>query len=166
MSLNKDALIMAAFAAALVAAPLSARAASPTAVYDAEGPGHTPYRTSTTVNPPCSAQSSCTLTFAAVPAGKRLVVTHLSCSVRLAYPAFLTEAKFYSSKVANVIDYLPMTQLYATNTIGQTTDFVVNLPETMIFNAGESPVFFFTESGGVLPYQGGSCTLTGYYAKA
>ena len=143
-----------------------ARAAGPTAVYEAEGPGHTPLRGFVFVNPPCDSQPACTLKFGKVPEHKRLVVTHLSCSVKLAYPGILTEAEFYSDKVSNVVDYLPMTQLYSNAGLG-VTDYVVNITENMAFGPGETPTIFFAEAnGGAFPYSaGGSCSITGYYAK-
>ena len=120
------------------------------------GPGVTPYQSNQLYNPSasiCPNQFYCQVAFPAVPAGKRLVVTHASATYSM--NAGADEA--IVSIGANLFDTM---DLPAPLFVG-TNRYVASSPVTYYFEPGATPYIFITGSS-VITSNTGHASLVGY----
>ncbi len=125
-------------------------------VQEVFGPGVTPYQSNQLYNPSasiCPNQFYCQIAFPAVPAGKRLVVTHASATYTL--NAGATEAIVeIGNGLFSTLD-LPA----AVNT--GNNRYVSSSPITYYFEQGETPYIFIT-GGSVITSNTGHASIIGY----
>ena len=144
----------AAAAAALACCAASAQKAA--LVQEAFGPGITPYQSNQLYNPSasiCPNSFYCQIAFPAVPAGKRLVVTHASAT----YSVTQTGTEEIVSIGANLFDTL---DLPAAVYVG-TFRYVASSPITYYFESGQTPYIFIGGSS-VLTNNTGHASIVGY----
>ena len=145
-----------ALAALGVLACTAANAQKAALVQEVVGPGRTPYQSNQLYNPSasiCPNQFYCQIAFPAVPAGKRLVVTHASATYSLNSGA--TEAIV---EIGNGL-FSTMDLPGAVN-VGNNR-YVASSPITYYFEAGETPYIFITGSS-VITSNTGHASLIGY----
>lgn len=145
-----------ALAAAGLLACSFANAQKAALVQETVGPGRTPYQNNQLYNPSgsiCPNQFYCQIAFPAVPAGKRLVVTHASATYSL--NANATEA--IVSIGANLFDTM---DLPAPVPVGNLR-YVASSPLTYYFEAGTTPYIFITGSS-VITSNTGHASIVGY----
>ena len=125
-------------------------------VQEVFGPGVTPYQVNQLYNPSasiCPNQFYCQIAFPAVPAGKRLVVTHASATYSL--NAGATEA------IVEIGNGLFSTMdLPAPVGVGFNR-YVASSPVTYYFEQGETPYIFIT-GGSVITSNTGHASIVGY----
>ena len=145
-----------ALAVAGVLACGAASAQKAALVQPAFGPGVTPYQSNQLYNPSasiCPNQFYCQIAFPAVPAGKRLVVTHASATYSL--NAGATEA------IVEIGNGLFSTMdLPAAVAVGNLR-YVSSSPITYYFEQGETPYIFITGSS-VITSNTGHASIIGY----
>jgi hypothetical protein len=145
----------------------AARAAAPTATYNIDDPGNSPYRHTTQRTTPCPG-IECILEFPAPPPGWRLVVTHVSCDAATgAAPTTVVAASLTSivgTNEGDISDYLPVT---LQGTKGSISLYNANAQTAMVYQPGERPavVFFAGTFSGKLNIGIAACTVLGYAAK-
>ena len=125
-------------------------------VQEVFGPGVTPYQSNQLYNPTasiCPNQFYCQIAFPAVPAGKRLVVTHASATYSM--NAGASEAGV--SIGANLFDTM---DLPAPVFVGNNR-YVTSSPITYYFEQGATPYLFITGSS-VITSNTGHASLVGY----
>ena len=130
----------------------AAHAAKPVLVQNADEPGRVPYQESLRIRndsvncplPPSRTNFYCVATFPAVPAGMRLVVTHVSADYSRSEPGEVALVKLGMNANLVFTLALPVPVQVPNNRFGR---FVVSSPVTFFINSGESPsVFLFAAS--------------------
>jgi hypothetical protein len=143
--------------AAVAALACSAASAQKAAIVQpAFGPGVTPYQSNQLYNPSasiCPNQFYCQIGFPAVPAGKRLVVTHASAT----YSMNAGASEAIVSIGASLFDTM---DLPAPIFVG-TNRYVASSPVTYYFEPGATPYVFIT-GGSVITNNTGHASLVGY----
>ncbi len=147
--------------AALGALACSAASAQKAAlVQEVFGPGVTPYQSNQLYNPSasiCPNQFFCQIAFPAVPAGKRLVVTHASGTYSMNSGA--TEAIVsIGTALFDTMD-LPAAVPVGANR------YVASSPITYYFEPGTTPYIFIT-GGSVITSNTGHASIVGYLVPA
>lgn len=148
-------------AAGLLATPAAMAQTRAALVQSIDEPGRNPYQ-EVLSDLGCRTTTVCSFTFATVPAGKRLVVTHIAGYVDTAAGS-LPNNFLHSSLGGSGYPTLPFTGVRGPNTpLG--TRIVINHEVLAYFGPGENPrgtyqVFGDTMSGGAL------LMLTGYYVN-
>lgn len=125
-------------------------------VQELYGPGRTPYQSNQLYNPSaqiCPNQFYCQIAFPAVPAGKRLVVTHVSATYSMTTGA--VEAIVSLGK--NLFDTM---DLPAPVNVGGNR-YVASSPVTFYFEPGDTPYVFITGSS-VITNNTGHASVIGY----
>ncbi len=143
-----------------VLASSAASAQKAALVQEVFGPGVTPYQSNQLYNPSasiCPNQFFCQIAFPAVPAGKRLVVTHASGTYSMNPGA--TEA--IVSIGAGLFDTM---DLPAAVPVG-TNRYVASSPITYYFEPGTTPYIFIT-GGSVITSNTGHASIVGYLVPA
>ena len=152
-----SALAAAAFAALLTASG-GATAQRAALIQDRDSPGRSPYQHETGVNPSnaiCPNNFFCVITFAAVPAGMRLVVTHASVEftngIAGAGTGYISgPGGIFGPRL--IIPHNVVTPGNRTIACGQVTYYV---------EAGQTPTVIFTGNG-VITNNSAFASLTGY----
>ena len=149
-----------ALAVAGVLACGAASAQKAALVQEAYGPGRTPYQSNQLYNPSasiCPNNFYCQIAFPAVPAGKRLVVTHASATYSM--NAGATEA------IVEIGNGLFSTMdLPAPVNVGGNR-YLASSPVTYYFEPGETPYIFIT-GGSVITGNTGHASIVGYLVPA
>ena len=146
-------LAVAAFAALACGAASAQKAAL---VQEATGPGITPYQSNQLYNPSasiCPNQFYCQIAFPAVPAGKRLVVTHASATYSMNAGAVEAIVSIGNSLFSTM-------DLPAPVGVGFNR-YVASSPVTYYFEQGETPYIFITGSS-VITSNTGHASIIGY----
>ena len=129
-------------------------------VQNVDEPGRNPYQeTQFTI---CGGPQNCNFTFALVPSGKRLVLTHVSGFVDVrggTIPNSNVQSSFGGNQFANVFFVGTQGTVFTS-----ATRIVYNSDVLAYFGPGENPTGFYgLFSTGDTFLSGGSLTLTGYY---
>jgi len=149
---------------ALVGCLLAAIQPNPTvhaATADTEGLGHTGYEAGFT-SEDCPNEDVCVHSLGAVPAGKRLILTHISCRLQLGIvegSQGLFKSYLRSAKHTSLVEWLiPVKQPVVPNL------YTINTMTNLIFEAGDQPQFVFQayNSTRQKPDLGYACTVVGY----
>ncbi|WP_347986601.1 hypothetical protein [Methylomonas sp. AM2-LC] len=85
----------------------------------------------------CQSVQPCIITFAAIPAGKRLIVEHVSAIVTMPTAGYLNLVELRGTSGSNVFQFLPA--VAATGQYGGQFNYIVNQPVLAAYNAGEVP---------------------------
>ena len=150
-------LALAAFGALASSAASAQKAAL---VQEASGPGITPYQSNQLYNPSasiCPNQFYCQIAFPAVPAGKRLVVTHASATYSMNAGA--------SEAIVSIGNSLFSTMDLPAPIFVGLNRYVASSPITYYFEPGETPYIFIT-GGSVVTNNTGHASLVGYLVPA
>jgi hypothetical protein len=101
--------------------------------------------------------TSCTLSFAAVPAGKTLRITHAAC--------YMTVADTNGVEVVSVISGTPVAkEVELSSTIqGNANTVIASSPIDLYSTAGSKPLVFIKANTGDI--DGSMCTLVGYFVS-
>ena len=124
------------------------------------GPGIAPYQSNQLYNPSasiCPNQFYCQIAFPAVPAGKRLVVTHASATYSM-NPGATEAIVSIGNSLFSTMD-LPAPIFVGTNR------YVASSPITYYFEQGETPYIFIT-GGSVITSNTGHASIVGYLVPA
>ena len=136
----------AAVTAAVVAAPRAAQ------VQIADDSAHAPYQEGNQAS--CTYAGVCTVTFATVPAGRRHVVEHFSCSIYVPAPGILRYVALLSNNFGLPRDFSPLSRSPA-----DAAQWFVNNATLLHFDAGEAPIVYaFADTG---PITNLVCTVSG-----
>jgi len=141
----------------------AARATTP--VYDAEGLGHTGYEAGF-LSIDCPKAETCVHSLGAVPAGKRLILTHISCQLQLGIvegTQGVFKSYLRSAQHPSLVEWLiPVKQPAVPNL------YVIDTMTTLIFEAGDRPQFVFQayNSTSQKPDLGFACAVVGYRTSA
>jgi hypothetical protein len=136
-----------------------------TPVYDAEGLGHTGYEAGFTAAD-CPKEETCVHSLGAVPTGKRLILTHISCQLQLGIvdgTQGLFKSYLRSAQHPSLVEWLiPVKQPAVPNL------FIIDTMTNLIFEAGDQPQFVFQayNSPSQKPDLGFACTVVGYRTSA
>jgi hypothetical protein len=143
----------------LLAYPHSGMAASAAAIFDVDSPGHSPYE-QTASGRACA--TACALAFTAVPAGKRLVVTHASCAFKSSVSTAIPIAALGFTNNHPISDYLPITLL---GTAASISIYHVSGETSMVYGPGDRPAVTIDAGVGAAVHGiAMTCTLLGYFA--
>lgn len=129
-------------------------------VQSVDEPARNPYQ-ETLFNVPCRATAICTFDFAAVPAGKRLVVTHISGYVDTAngtMPNSFLQSNFGGPAYATVPIIAARGPLGALG-----TRYIINQSVLAYFGPGENPRGSYQGLLGEVMSGGATMMLTGYF---
>ena len=151
---------------ALLAA--SAAAQKPALVQDRDEPGRSPYtQTLSVVSPATDCTGNlCLVRVAAVPAGKRLVVTHASGQLNAdtdgnANPFVIATMMTYSGGVTLPYIFLPVAQPYGSPS-STSSGVLVSSPVMQFYEAGTAPLMLGSTSG---TFNAVVFSLVGYYVS-
>jgi len=138
-------------------APVQAAATPDTSaspIYDVDSPGRTGFESS--FSNKCSNASRCTVNIYTVPKGKKLVVTHITCTVTSGNGDGPIVAELDVSGSSRA-EYLPMTQL-----ANQSLFYAVNILTESVFDSGMELSYSFALEDGDSLGLGVGCTTVGY----
>jgi hypothetical protein len=117
----------------------------------------TPYKASL-ADTACNGKQSCTLTFAAVPAGEMLTISHVSCGITTSgESAFVNSVVLSSVKATPPGDFLPV-ELSVDGTNGRAT---LNLPTLIYVFAGNRPTISITSGASIVGSTEEGCLISG-----
>jgi hypothetical protein len=116
----------------------------------------------------CDSNDLCTAFYGVVPAGKRLIVTHVSGLIFCATPGVVAYAEIYDSTSGNPLSFTYMPTVLQTGTVSGSNMIGVNAPVLAYFNPGDQPTIVFqtttaVSNPGALPPSG--ITVSGYYVN-
>ncbi len=120
--------------------------------------GATPYQAGV-VDSSCNGNTSCRLTFPAVPAGESLTIQHVSCYFQTSGQSAFLDSAFLSTSPEKLgqSDYLPvLPSVNATN-----GSAVVNSGTLFVVPAGSQPFVKALSGAKIIGNAGGGCFISG-----
>ena len=102
----------------------------------------------------CTFAGVCTIDFATVPAGHRYLVEHFSCTIYVPAPGVLRYVALLANTFAAPRDFFPLSRSPA-----DSSQYFINSPTLLRFDAGEAPLVYAYGSGGSITDL--TCTISG-----
>lgn len=129
-------------------------------VENIDEPGRNPYSSTVDVTPfACNSSPACVLQFAAVPAGKRLVVTSITGVVYPSTPGVVWFLALFPS--AGTAKAIMIPTFLEAGTVGNDNIVGINAQLNTFFEGGSTPVMSLAATTSFLNHEG-AITLSGY----